>query len=58
MPLIKTHCTKEEYEVLSQAIGSIVFDISELLISKLVEFRPEISVEAEYRQEMFGRTFY
>jgi len=56
--LVKQHCSAEEYEALSIAIGSAVYELREGLMGAVFKLVPELEAEFERRVEKYGRSFY
>jgi hypothetical protein len=56
--LVKQHCTDEEYELISVAIGSAVYELREGLMGAVFKLVPELEAEFENRLSKYGRSFY
>lgn len=56
--LVKQHCSADEYEVISAAIGSAVYELREGLMGAIFKLVPELEAEFEMRVEKYGRSFY
>ncbi len=57
-PLVRQHCNDEEYEKLSQAIGSSVYELMEGLMGAVFKMFPELEAEAKDRLERYGRSYF
>jgi len=54
VPLIKEHCTPEEYNVLLLATGSAIYEAS-LIMERVYDLHPKLKDEFEGRLNKFGR---
>lgn len=56
--LVKQHCSADEYELISAAIGSAVYELREGLMGSIFRLVPELEAEFQIRAEKYGRSFY
>ena len=54
-PLVKNNCHGDDYEVLSKAIGIIVYDIYDKIEQYIYSLYPELRAEVEERISKYGR---
>lgn len=55
LPLLKEHCTQEEYQVYSRAIATVIAEIGLELNNKVFASHPELKQEIEKDMEKYGR---
>ncbi len=54
IPLLKKHCDKDEYEIMSKKIGACSGEIAIELFNYLLKEHPEIKDEIDYKIKKYG----
>jgi hypothetical protein len=55
LPLLKTHCTEEEYKLYLKSIARVMHTINVELTNRSFSAYPEIKTEFEQKIEKYGR---
>ena len=58
IPIMKEHCSKDQYEEIVHSMATVIYDIGEEIMEKVYALNPSVRVTYKRNWDKFGRAYY